>query len=416
MSKEDSMSNCPFRFIHAGDLHLESPPAGLTEVPEHLRQLLLDVAYLAAERVFETALAEEADFVVLSGDVLDCQQTGPRGPLFLVQQFHRLRDRGIPVYWAGGKVDPPEAWPSGFELPDNVHCFPVGRVEDCVVHRDGTAVARLIGNSRSQGQSARPGDFAPDAGGVFSIGVFHGLADADALRGRGIHYWALGGNHRRQTLFHSPHVAHCPGTPQGRQPKETGPHGCTVVHVDDQRKIRLAAAAADWLRWHNEQVTIEASTTRAELERILEDRIRALKETIPGIDLLISWRIVGTGHLAAQLRHGSLASELLDGLRKRHGFGPPAAWSVALAAEPPAVLDAESYEQDTILGDFLREVRRYQMTPAEAIDLEPYLSKEHLAGSIGAAVAVVERSVRERVLREAAVLGIDLLSGEEPQP
>lgn len=410
------MSNWPFRFVHAGDLHLESPPGGLTEVPEHLRQLFLDAAYLAAERVFETALTEEADFLILSGDVLDCQQTGPRGPLFLVQQFNRLRDRGIPIYWAGGKCDPPETWPSGFQLPDNVHRFPVGRVEEHVVRRDSTAVARIIGTSRGSGQSARPGDFLPDPGGVFSVGIFHGPAEADALRGRGIHYWALGGSHRRQTLFHSPHVAHCPGTPQGRQPKETGPHGCTVVHVDDQRNVRLTVAATDWLRWQNEQVTIEDLTNRAELERMLDERVRTLKETIPGVDLLISWRITGAGRLAGQLRHGSLASELLDGLRKRHGFGPPAAWSASLAAEPPAVFDPEWYEQDTILGDYLREVRRYQMNPGEAIELDAYLSTEHLTGPLGAAVAVAERSVRERVLREAAVLGIDLLSGEEPQP
>ncbi len=410
------MSTWPFRFVHAADLHLELPPGGVDHVPEHLRLLFLDAAYSAAQRVFETVLTEEADFVILSGDILDPQQTGPRGPLFLVEQFGRLHERGIPVYWAGGKIDPPDAWPATIRLPENVHIFPQGRIEEFVVRRESTAIARVIGVSRGENRGIRPSDFVPDPAGVFSIAVIHGSADADALRGRGIHYWALGGNHRRQTLFHSPHVAHCPGSPQGRSPKETGPHGCTVVHVSDERSVRVTAATTDWLRWHTEQVTIEESTTRAELDRMLDERIRTLKETTAGVDLMVSWRILGTGRLAAQLRHGKLAAELLEGLRVRHGFGPPAAWSVSLAAEPPAALDPEIYEQDSILGDFLREARRYQMNAGEPIDLDQYLPESNLAGAIAPALAITDRSVRERVLREAAVLGIDLLSGEEPQP
>ncbi|NLY02205.1 MAG: DNA repair exonuclease [Rhodopirellula sp.] len=410
------MPNWPFRFVHAGDLHLEMPPGGIDHVPEHLRLLFVDAAYAAAERVFATALTEEADFLVLAGDVLDSQQTGPRGPLFLVEQFSRLDQRGIPVYWAGGKVDPPDAWPATIRLPDNVHIFPSGRIEEFVVRREATAIARIIGISRSENHGIRPSDFVPDPAGVFSIAVAHGSADADALRGRGIHYWALGGNHRRQTLFHSPHVAHCPGTPQGRSPRETGSHACTVVHVSDQRSVRLTAASTDGLRWHTEQVTVEDSTTRTQLERMLDQRAAALKDTIPGADVMVSWRILGSGALAAQLRHGNLAVELLETLRKRHGLGPPAVWSVALVAEPPAALDPEIYEQDSILGDFLREARRYQTNAGEEIDLEGYLPAPSPAGAMLPALAISDRSARQRVLREAAVLGIDLLSGEEPQP
>ena len=76
------MSNLPFRFVHASDFHLELPPLGVAEVPDHLRELFIESAYWAAERVFETVLAEEAELLVLSGDILHPQHTGPRGPLF----------------------------------------------------------------------------------------------------------------------------------------------------------------------------------------------------------------------------------------------------------------------------------------------------------------------------------------------
>ncbi len=410
------MSNRPFRFVHAADFHLESPLVGISDVPEHLRSALIDAPYRAAQRVFETALAEEADFVLLSGDLLDAQETGPRGPLFLAEQFHRLHDRNIPVYWAGGRSDPPEAWPMAIPLPDNVCQFPAGRVEEHVFRCESAPLARLIGVSRVAGRAVRISDFLPDPSGLFSIGMIHGAADADSLRSRQINYWALGGSHRQQTLFHSPYVAHYPGSPQGRLPKETGPHGCTVVQVDPQRGLRMTPVHADSMRWHNETVTIEPTTSRADLQQMFEQQTRAVAEANPGVDLLITWRVVGSGPLTAQLRHGRLAPELLDALRQKHGTASPMVWSVSLAAEPPAVLDPEWYEQETLLGDFLREVRRYQMNADEPLDLSDYLADAHLAGTLGSAGDLSDHRLRERVLREAAMLGVDLLGGEEPQP
>ncbi len=84
------MSNRPFRFLVAGDFHLEQPLGGVAEVPDHLRELFLDAPYTAARRAFDAALAEDADFVLLTGDILRPSDTGPRGPLFLVEQFLRL--------------------------------------------------------------------------------------------------------------------------------------------------------------------------------------------------------------------------------------------------------------------------------------------------------------------------------------
>ena len=92
------MSNWPFRFVHASDFHLEMPPFGVSEVPEHLGDLFLESVYRAAERVFETALAEDVDFLILSGDILHCQHTGPRGPLVsvgAVSAIGRTEDRGL---------------------------------------------------------------------------------------------------------------------------------------------------------------------------------------------------------------------------------------------------------------------------------------------------------------------------------
>ena len=44
------MSNWPFRFVHASDFHLEQPLCGVTDVPDHLRELFLEAPYAAAAR------------------------------------------------------------------------------------------------------------------------------------------------------------------------------------------------------------------------------------------------------------------------------------------------------------------------------------------------------------------------------
>ena len=92
------MPNWPFRFIHAADFHLHRPITGMTEIPDHLRQLLLEAAYRAAVRVFEAALTEESDFLLLAGDLLDPEATGPHGPLTLVRTIRaagRAGDRRL---------------------------------------------------------------------------------------------------------------------------------------------------------------------------------------------------------------------------------------------------------------------------------------------------------------------------------
>ena len=408
------MSSRPFRFIHASDFHLEQPLKGLLEVPDHLRDLFLDAPYMATQKVFETVLAEDAHFLVLSGDILHPLHTGPRGPLFLVEQFNRLAARGIDVYWAGGPTDPPESWPTVLALPRNVHPFPQGRVDEIVVQRDGDALARLVGVSRGRELSIRPGDFSADPTGLYTVAVAHGEADPAALQARGIHCWALGGRHNRSTPLGGPQVVHYCGSPQGRSPTEDGVHGCTLVQVDEQRQTRTALIPTDTVRWIAERVAVDETASREELESQLRDRMHALLEVSPATGLLISWTIGGQGPLIGQLQRGSLAAELVQWLRNDYGYRSPTAWSVSLEVELSETLPPEWYEQETIRGDFLRAVRQLQMNPEEPISLESYMAETHSAGTLAMAATFSDKPAHDRVLREAAALGVSLLSGEEP--
>jgi DNA repair protein SbcD/Mre11 len=406
------MSQPPLRFVHAGDLHLERPLSGVSEIPEHLREAFLEAPYLAAEQIFETALTEGADALLLSGDVVHLDRAGPRAIVFLSEQFKRLADHGIVVYWAGGQVDPADAWPPAAALPPTVHRFPAGRVGNFEHQRDGKTVARIQGISRSPGQAVDDSGFHRDAKGLFTVGVAHGTAASAGQEGDRVHYMALGGQHRRQTVDQSPGIAHYAGTPQGRDPGEVGAHGCTVVTVDESGHVKTTFVATDIARWISETIELTAGADEETLLGQMDARIANLKSKHPDRDLLITWKITGRGELLDNLRPGGLSEELLAVLRQRYGKQSPAVWSIALQCEEPLCVPAEWYDEETIRGDVLRQFRELEAKAEIELELEEFLPDEARKSSL-AELAKVSAADRGGLLLAASKLGMDLLSVEE---
>jgi DNA repair exonuclease SbcCD nuclease subunit len=399
----------PLRLVHASDFHLELPLYGLAEIPDHLRELLIEAPYHAAEQVFETALAEDVDAVLLAGDVLHVDRAGPPAIVLLLDQFARLGERGIPIYWAGGEVDVPDFWPRSVSLPENVHVFPVGRVETLDLARAGEIIAKVQGTSRPDGGAVETRGFHRDAHGLFTIGVAHGTSDSAGHEGDRVHYMALGGRHQQQTVDEQPGIAHYCGTPQGRGPNETGPHGCTVVTVDETNRAKTRFVATDTVRWIDQALEVTATTKSEQLHDRMVERLEKLQAQHPGIDLFIRWNIRGTGPLVNRLRPNSLADELLVDLRRQFGERAPYAWSVSIDCESPLSVPAEWYDQETCLGDFLRVTREFELheTP---FDLKPFLP-ENVRDEFLESIAQIDTDEdRAALLCRASKLGVDLLT------
>jgi DNA repair exonuclease SbcCD nuclease subunit len=403
------MAQPTIRLLHASDLHLELPLYGLAEIPDHLRDLLIEAPYQAAEQVFETALAEDVDAVLLAGDILNVDRAGPPAIMLLLEQFARLGDRGIPIYWAGGAVDVPDHWPRSVPLPGNVHLFPVGRVESLDLVRGGETIARVQGTSCRDGGEVEARGFHRDAHGLFTIGVAYGTDDSAGHEGDRVNYMALGGRHRHETVDHEPGIAHYCGTPQGRGPSETGPHGCTVVTVDETGRATTRLVTTDVVRWIAESMEVTATTRSEQLLERMVDRLEKLQAKQPGIDLLVNWEIRGTGPLVNRLRPGGLADELLVDLRRKLGERQPAAWSVSLACRAPLFVPAEWYDQETVLGDYLRQVREFEQNEDLPFELRQFLPDDFGADPL-AAIADLDREERGELLCRAAKLGVDLLT------
>jgi hypothetical protein len=387
---------------------LDVVPHGLAEAPDHLRETLVDVASRAAVRLFDTVIDEGADFLVLAGDVVDPRRASPRTLALLVEQFERLAARHIPIYWAAGETDGEASWPQSIPLPESVYRRDTGQGDQILHERDAVPVARIIFARQTRAGQVRTSDLLADPTGLFTMAVANGLV-ATTLNECKLGYLALGGEHARRTAATTPVTAIYSGTHQGRCPAESGPHGCTMVEVDSSGRIRTRLIPTDVARWQDETVTLDAAATAEDLRRMLRDRMNSIRETAVGRDSLISWRIVGRGPLASELRRGASGEELLAWLQTEFGVDSPAAWSCSLttqaAGEPPEAWR----EQETILGDYLRLVQQHQEDDALPLDLAEQLSESQAAGVLGDWARLDEPGERQRVLRSAAWLGADLL-------
>jgi hypothetical protein len=189
-------------------------------------------------------------------------------------------------------------------------------------------------------------------------------------------------------------------------------HGCTLAQVDEKQQIRTSLVPTDAVRWLGERILVDKDTIQTDLETRFRERIHSLRESAPNSHLLITWTISGVRPLVKQLQCGRFAADLLDRLRADYGFSSPSAWSLSINVEPADRLPEEWYEQETIRGDFLREIRRLEMNSDEPLGFETYVSEAHQAGSIGAMAQLADTNARGRVLTEAALLGAALLGGD----
>jgi hypothetical protein len=221
---------------------------------------------------------------------------------------------------------------------------------------------------------------------------------------------ALGGRHVQQTVDHEPGIAHYCGTPQGRGPTETGPHGCTVVTVDESGRAKTRFVTTDAARWSEQALEVTASTRSEQLHERMVERLEKLQAQQPGIDQFVRWTIRGTGPLVNRLRPGGLADELLVDLRRKFGERSPVAWSVSIDCASPLSVPAEWYDQETCLGDFLRQVREFELHEELQLDLRQFLPAIGGNDSLDDVARIANPAQRNELLCRAARLGVDLLT------
>jgi hypothetical protein len=410
------MSGHSIRFLHAGSFRLEATLQGLYDIPEHLAETLVNAPFAAAERVFASALREEVDFVILSGDLLDPTNAGPRAVAFLTEQFTRLAKNEIPVYWAASRLDQTDGWLSSLDWPKNVHLFSNSSVESIVHRRGELPIARICGRSWHESRTLRSSEFIADASDLPLIAVLHESIEIGDPDQAGVLYWGLGGSASASTPHAGTSIAHCPGSPQGLQPSDNGPHGCSLVLVDPDESVRTRMIQTDSVRWCSPCLNLTAGIAYDTVVHEMRSRIEALVEEAQR-PLLVCWLASGLGRFDSAFARATQRDATLQILQKEFGYGSPAVWSVCFELESPHALRAEWCEEDSILGDFMRVVREYDEDDEKPLRLEDLLVETGLPGGIAASdLTTVGLEDRDILLHQAAVLGLDLLRDDDEVP
>ena len=403
------MSDPTLRFLHAGAFRLDEPLDGLSETPAEWIDLLADAPYMAARQVFATALAEEVDFVVLAGRLLDPHRAGPRGMAFLLEQLDQLAAQQIAVYWASADADHWDHWPDGCELPENVHVFPLGHTEEVEHMRGDEKLATIVGRSGESKNLIKGADFLGDHG-RYTVAVASGRPDRKALTRHSADYWALGANASRETFFSKPRHAHDAGSPQGRSEAEAGAHGCTLVRVANGRTT-LSPIACDAVRWSHIRIEAPRPATIDSLESAMDEHAKRLVVDADRPQLVV-WDVEGIERLEGASRDGRWRRELASRLRRKHAVGDSGVWTVRVDAAIPDEPPEQWLAENTMLGDFLRELQEYSFRSSDEKTLRAHLVELGISNEIHEYCDLGDKEERQRVIREASKLGADLLRGK----
>lgn len=376
------MSYPAFRFLHAGDLHLDSPITGLSAIaPREVLDVLRAATTDAWRSIVRTAVDHSVDFVLVAGDVFEVSNPTLLGQTRFRDGLAELADHGIRSYVVHGNHDPMDgkAWAASLEFPAHVHRFGTSAGESVIHHRDEQPIARIHG--RSYPTAAVSENYAagfragPDA--LFEIGLLHtnvgdrpGHANyapcsVEDLRAAGMDYWALGHIHQPSVVLSDPPALYS-GIPQGRDPGELGERGCWLVEVDESRRVTHRFVPADHVRWSPLRVEIAELATDESLRAACREAIEAAIDGAFGRSLIVRLRLVGRGPLHANLRRTGYVDDLRTLLNEERSLGVPFAWVESIADDTVPEIDVEGRRSaQDFVGDYLRtvaEARRSERT------------------------------------------------------
>ncbi len=262
-----------FRFIHAADIHLDSPLRGLDQDETAPKERIRNASRVALKNLVDFALEQRVNFIVIGGDVYDGDWVDYATGHFFLEQMRRLAP--IPVFLIHGNHDATNKMTKSLPMPNHLHVFSSKMAETKKLEEFQVAIhGRSFGSSEIRENLVR--DYPAPVPGYFNIGLLHSslvnMEDHDCyapcsseqLVNHGYDYWALGHIHKRQIIRESDPTIVFSGNLQGRHVRERGPKGAYLIGVDDSQPITMEFLAFDDVRWavieHKAHATCDGAT------------------------------------------------------------------------------------------------------------------------------------------------------------
>jgi DNA repair protein SbcD/Mre11 len=361
------------QFLHAADLHLDSPLQGLERYGDAPVDAIRAASRRALDNLVRLAVEERVDFVLVAGDLWDSDWKDQNSGLYFVAQLGRLREAGIQVVLVTGNHDAVSQITRTVRWPDNVKLLSsrhpeMHRLKDLEVAVCGQSFA-----SRAVAEDLASG-FPPADPSLFTVGLLHtsltgreghgsyAPCTLETLRSRGYGYWALGHVHQREVVCRDPWIVFS-GTIQGRHARETGPKGCTLVRVRGGVVEEVEHRELDVVRWALCRVDARPAATA---EDVLDLVRGALEHELAAADgRLLAARVRLECPTAADAELRGRPEFWIEQVRALGAaIAPDDLWIEKVLLETTASGEAAAtLDREDALGALLRAIRQVQASP-----------------------------------------------------
>jgi len=278
------------RFIHAADIHLDSPLKGLANRHNLPTEKILAATRDALVNLVTLAIDQKVDFVLLAGDIYDGDPEDLKANFHFNQQMGRLNQKNIKVVMITGNHDAKSKISKPLSPPKNLTILSAHQPESCEITKEGEVIAIIHGQgflNQAEPRNLASTYPAPVAG-KLNIGILHTSLDGreghanyapttpNELINKGYSYWALGHVHTREVVHEKPYIIF-PGNIQGRYIRETGAKGCYLVTFNDNREAQLEFKPLDVFRWEAITVNLDGIEEESDFEGRLAETVESKK-------------------------------------------------------------------------------------------------------------------------------------------
>lgn len=314
-----------FTFLHAADIHLDSPLRNLAVREGAPVETIRGAARRAFDNLIELAVTAEVDFLLLAGDLYDGSWKDYNTGLYFIDRMQRLRKAGIRVFLVSGNHDAASRITRALRLPENVVHFSSRAPETVEIGPLEVAVHGQSYPRRAVSENlalAYPAP-VPDR---FNIGLLHTALSGrpghepyapctrDDLIHKGYDYWALGHVHQREEICRDPWILF-PGNLQGRHIRETGAKGANLVRVEDGRVSGVDFKELDEVRWNFLRLNCRDIHSEGELLENVAASLQQEADAAEGRPLMLRLELHGASPFHGELvRDARYWEHALDGL------------------------------------------------------------------------------------------------------
>lgn len=352
-----------YRFVHAADIHLDSPLKSLALRDPGLAGLVGDATRRALVNIVDLCIEEQVDALLLAGDLYDGDQTSMKTARFLADQIRRLHAAGIEVYVIRGNHDAISRITRELMFPESVKVFG-GRADAIEVERpSGSFPVTIHGLSFAQSHAPESllGKYRPPVEGAVNIGLMHtslggatghdpyAPCSAGDLTASGFRYWALGHVHKRSVTEGACAIV-MPGMPQGRDIGEAGPKSVTLVTIGDDRSIDIEERFTSVAEFDRIDIDVSGVEDWRGVVLAIEKKLAAVRERVRSPHLVARLSVLGATPLAWRIRRDA---DLLKAEADERASGIGRTWieKLEVSCTVPESIAAEP-------GDPLAELRR----------------------------------------------------------